>query len=443
MMRFWGSAGGGLACALVLLGAGVGNGQGEPRPRNDRAAPPAARSAAGLRKVSSILGATVRLKDGQTLGKVDDLLLTDDHTIAYAVVSVGDRHALVPWDAGTLNPGERALQVNVTRAQLEQVAFTGEDWPNPSDPEYGGKLRTVFGGGGERRPAAPERPAPREAPRPPEEKTVSATGPSEDAVEVLKLKVRDFIKAYDTDGDGKLSWKEVNAAFDAMGAKEDGLLDRNQLRAAALAVSEGKGGAEKPAGTRPAAGAAKAEADQDEGERGLDQGLIAFLREYDVNKDGKLSRDEVKAAFKAVDRDGDGFLDREELVRAGTRLLPPAKVTTTEERPAPERPAAGTAERRAPEPDDRVGFWLERFDKGRGGRISREEVRGTALESVFERIDVNRDGFLDREELRRAEKLLPAPEKKRPADRPQPRKDGPGPSPPEKPTSDRPSPERP
>jgi Ca2+-binding EF-hand superfamily protein len=442
MTRLWGSAGGGLACALVLLGAGVGSGQGEPRPRNDRAAPPAARPAAGLRKVSSILGATVRLKDGQTLGKVDDLLLNDDHTIAYAVVSVGDRHALVPWDAGTLNPGQRVLQVNVTRAQLEQVAFAGEDWPSPTDPEYGGKLRTVFGGGVERRPAASERPAPREAPRPPEEKTVSATGPSEDAVEVLKLKVRDFVKAYDTDGDGKLSWKELNAAFDAMGAKEDGLLDRNQLRAAALAVSDGKAGPEKPAGTRPAAGAANAAADQDEGERGLDQGLIAFLREYDVNKDGKLSRDEVKAAFKAVDRDGDGFLDREELVRAGTRLLPPAKVTTTEE-PAPERPAAGKAERPAPEPDDRVGFWWERFDKGRGGRISREEVRGTALESVFERIDVNRDGFLDREELMRAEKLLPAAEKKRPADRPQPRKDGPGTSTPEKPAPDRPSPGRP
>ncbi len=437
-------AAGGLACVLVLLPAGVGCGQGAPRPGDDRPAPTAARSA-GLRKVSSILGTTVRLENGETVGRVDDLLLDENHSIVYAVVSVGDRHALIPWGAGTPKPGQRVLQLGLTRAQLERVTFTGDDWPSPTDPEYGGKLRAVFGAEVERRPAVSERPAPREAPRLPEEKVVRATGPSEEAVEVLKLKVRDFLGAFDTDRDGRLSWKEASAAFDALGGKEDDLLDRNQLRAAALAVSQGKARPEKSAGHRPPAADPKA-AGGDEWERGLDQGLIAFLREYDVNKDGKISRDELKAAFKAIDRDGDGFLDREELVRAGTRWLPPAKVTTTE-RPAPRGPDAGTAERPAPEPEDRVAFWLARFDKGRGGKISREEVRGTALEAVFERIDVNRDGFLDREELRKAEKFLPLPEKQRPADRTPPPRSGPTaptPSPPTKPpVPDRPSPGRP
>src|SRR3954451_261686 len=107
--------------------------------------------------------------------------------------------------------------------------------------------------------------------------------PSTEAVKLLRLGVKEAIKKYDKDKDGKLSWKETQALFASFDKNADGSLDSKELAGAvrALAGNEAK----------------------------ADQHVIAFLREYDVDKDSKLSSKEARVLFDGADSDKDGALD--------------------------------------------------------------------------------------------------------------------------------------
>src|SRR5206468_2099635 len=57
---------------------------------------------------------------------------------------------------------------------------------------------------------------------------------------------------------------------------------------------------------------------------------------------------------------------------------------------------------------------LERQDRDKDGKVSREEARGP-LAQQFDLLDTNKDGFLDRKELRRAAERLIAMRRANPA----------------------------
>lgn len=137
---------------------------------------------------------------------------------------------------------------------------------------------------------------------PRDEKPPSRSGddkPSPEAVKLLRLSVREFVKKNDADKDGKLSWKETKAVFDRFDADEDGSVDQKELTEA-LKKMAGK-------------------------DAKVDQHVITFFREHDANKDSKFSAKEAKILFDGADTDKDELLDENELVAAGSRLLPPAK----------------------------------------------------------------------------------------------------------------------
>jgi len=135
--------------------------------------------------------------------------------------------------------------------------------------------------------------------------------PSAEAVKLLRLGAKEAIKKYDTDKDGKLSWKETQALFARFDKNSDGSLDSKELADAVNAL----------AGKQTKA----------------DQHVIAFLREYDVDKDGKLSSKEARVLFDGADTDKDGALDENEVVAAVALLLPGEKGSkpTTETKPRP------------------------------------------------------------------------------------------------------------
>ena len=58
-------------------------------------------------------------------------------------------------------------------------------------------------------------------------------------------------------------------------------------------------------------------------------------------------------------------------------------------------------------PEAMVDSILERMDKNKDGKISRDEAQGRIKEN-FDRIDTNKDGFLDREELLRMARAVMA-----------------------------------
>ena len=134
--------------------------------------------------------------------------------------------------------------------------------------------------------------------------------PAPEAVQLLRQNVRAFVKQHDADKDGKLSRHEVQALFDHFDRDKDGSLDTKELVAAVKEL----------AGTQ---------------EVKEDQYVIAFLREFDVNKDRKVSRQEAKVLFDGADTDKDGLLDENEIVAAATRLLPPDQKSGPVSQPAP------------------------------------------------------------------------------------------------------------
>lgn len=102
------------------------------------------------------------------------------------------------------------------------------------------------------------------------------------------------------------------------------------------------------------------------------------FEQADSNSDGKLSKEELRAAapqgrFEAADADGDGKMTREEAIAAAT----------------------GKAA-------ERFERMLERFDADADGALSQDEIkdgrRAARMDKMFERVDADGDGFISKAE---------------------------------------------
>jgi len=158
-----------------------------------------------------------------------------------------------------------------------------------------------------------------------------------------------------------------------------------------------------------------------------------FLKDYDRNKDGHLTRDELPAelrpAFDRLDANKDGKVTREELERGMAYLHPPRRpsdfVYVLIEMSDCDEDCAGEVQRaydvlrrldknnngkidphelkaaREQIVKDRVDYLFKQLDTDKDGKISREEARGMVRQN-FDEIDANKDGFLDRAEMLKA-----------------------------------------
>jgi Ca2+-binding EF-hand superfamily protein len=143
----------------------------------------------------------------------------------------------------------------------------------------------------------------------------------------------------------------------------------------------------------------------------VDRMVQAMLDRFDVNKDGKISKEEAKGKlaenFDRLDTNKDGYLDKEELRRAARFIIanmPKAEGSKPGEKK--NSPAAVPP-----------GIDFDALDRNADGRLSREEVKGTEFADHFDQIDTNKDGNIDKKEFRvylrkKAEKAAGATSKK-------------------------------
>src|SRR5436305_2877845 len=100
-----------------------------------------------VRKVTSIIGSRLTVRDGDSLGKVVDIVINEDGCIDYLVVRYDEDFIAVPWGVVTYDVGERVLTVNtrITRDRLRDVTFREGRWPDFASERWQRSVRTVWG----------------------------------------------------------------------------------------------------------------------------------------------------------------------------------------------------------------------------------------------------------------------------------------------------------
>ena len=173
-----------------------------------------------------------------------------------------------------------------------------------------------------------------------------------------------------------------------------------------------------------------------------------FMREYDRNKDGYLSKDELPDwlhhNFARLDTDKDGKISKEELSHGVAylqqRRRPSDVVVVLVEMSDCDEGCAEEIQRayefmakldknkdgkidadelkagREMLVKERVERIIKRLDTDKDGKISTKEARGLIKEH-FDQLDTNKDGFVDRDELMKAASARHAEEKSKGGDK--------------------------
>jgi Ca2+-binding EF-hand superfamily protein len=210
---------------------------------------------------------------------------------------------------------------------------------------------------------------------------------------LANLSADNFIRRFDKNGDGVLSKDEVPPSiaqrFEQLDTNGDGKLDKQEIEAFLKRLRQ-RLATNKNA--KPVA-------------QGITVDII--LKRFDMNHDGKISREEAKGPlaknFDRIDTNKDGYLDRKELQKFLANRLAgqQGKGKADSQARQPARPAV---------PD------FDALDSDADGRLSRKELAGTPLADAFEEMDTNKDGKIDRKEFeayfqKQADKKAPADKK--------------------------------
>jgi len=104
-------------------------------------------SSTQVTKITSVIGDKVVLQN-ETVGKVTDIVLSDGGCVEYVVVSYNDQFVAIPWQVVRVDTAQSVLTIQntqVTMANLRQLAFAGNSWPNFTDSGWTQRMRTVWG----------------------------------------------------------------------------------------------------------------------------------------------------------------------------------------------------------------------------------------------------------------------------------------------------------
>jgi sporulation protein YlmC with PRC-barrel domain len=96
--------------------------------------------------MSNVVGMDVHNKQGERLGRIDEVVIQRDGSLSYAVIAhggflgMGDNFVAVPWDRLTLDAQRQAAVLDVNREQLDGAKRfeQRERWPTRVDWPFGG-----------------------------------------------------------------------------------------------------------------------------------------------------------------------------------------------------------------------------------------------------------------------------------------------------------------
>src|SRR6201998_2371857 len=97
-------------------------------------------------------GTKVYSSDAEHVGKISEIMLdVRSGRVAYAVLSeggflgMGDTLHAIPWNALTLDTGEKCFRVDITAQRIkDDPGFDKDHWPSMADPTWGTRLHQYY-----------------------------------------------------------------------------------------------------------------------------------------------------------------------------------------------------------------------------------------------------------------------------------------------------------
>ena len=133
---------GGLVLALAIGGLTSVSGDTQQGTRSG--------SSHEVRRLSMVIGGAVRIANGVSVGKIEDVVLNDGGCIDYAVVAYRDQYVAIPWSAVTVDFPQRIVTVDITEERFATVpTFRRDEFSFLTKTEFTRKVHSVFDGKGE------------------------------------------------------------------------------------------------------------------------------------------------------------------------------------------------------------------------------------------------------------------------------------------------------
>jgi len=149
-----GSAGMGVSATSVsTASAAAASRTGSPEVYSAAPSPSAAAAPMHMEKASDLKGNKVRNREGEHLGKIEEIMIElDSGRIGYAVLSfggilgIGDKLFAVPWRALSIDRERRESILDVPKKRLEEApGFDKDNWPDMADPKWGEMVHGFYG----------------------------------------------------------------------------------------------------------------------------------------------------------------------------------------------------------------------------------------------------------------------------------------------------------
>jgi hypothetical protein len=98
-----------------------------------------------VRRVSEVVGGTVRLSAGTSIGKIEDIVISDQGCIDYVIVSYHDHFVPIPWSVTTVRFDDRVVLVDIDVQRFDEIpTFTKDEYHVLADAEFTKKVNKAF-----------------------------------------------------------------------------------------------------------------------------------------------------------------------------------------------------------------------------------------------------------------------------------------------------------
>lgn len=98
-----------------------------------------------VRRVSAVVGGTVRLSAGTSIGKIEDIVISDQGCIDYVIVSYHDHFVPIPWSVATVRYDDRVIEVDIAQDRFDEIpTFTRDEFHVLADVEFTKKVNKSF-----------------------------------------------------------------------------------------------------------------------------------------------------------------------------------------------------------------------------------------------------------------------------------------------------------